>query len=219
VVATDDGHVVASSTVFHHRDLSVKFFGDVDEVLAKAGVTFDDITTLAVGMGPGSFTGVRVAVTTFRTLAQATGKRLVGVGTLPLFAYDALQALPPGAAVIALLPSRRGEVYGAVYDTSGEMQAPFAATFTELAAKIDDLRTERSVVTVGPTDVLPAGFANVEQVVCESPSPAAFAVLASAEVAAERWADPMALNPIYVVAPAISQHKDPRTTERLNQPG
>jgi tRNA threonylcarbamoyl adenosine modification protein YeaZ len=187
----------------------------MDSALAAAGAAFADIEVLAVGVGPGSFTGVRVAVTTFRTLAQASGKRLVGVDTLAAIAHPLAIGLSDSAAVVALLPSRRGEVYAAAYQGDAVLREPFAATHTELVAVIDELSDETLVVTTGPGGLFPGQPLHAPHIVAPHPVPSALAQLAANEAATGRWADPLGLNPKYVVAPAINQHKDPRTAERL----
>ncbi len=214
-VGDASGKLLASSTTQHRRDLSTKFFADMDATLAAAGVAFAEIDTLAVGIGPGSFTGVRVAVTTFRTLAQASGKRLLGFETLAAMAQPLALAYGEQTAVIGLLPSRRGEVYAAAYHGASVLRAPFAATLGELKAVIEELSDEGDVVSTGPHGLLGGDFSAFPHVAANSPSPDAMLQLAVAEVAAERWADPLGLNPLYIVAPAINQHKDPRTAERL----
>lgn len=83
------------------------------EVLHEAGLTFGAVDRIAVGVGPGTFTGLRIGVATARALAQASGSRLAAVSTL--------QALAAGAAagtdgtVLACVDARRGEVFAAAY--------------------------------------------------------------------------------------------------------
>ncbi|MDR3708770.1 MAG: tRNA (adenosine(37)-N6)-threonylcarbamoyltransferase complex dimerization subunit type 1 TsaB [Capsulimonadaceae bacterium] len=213
-VCDDNGTLYAASTLRRHRDLSVRLLNDIDAVLAAAGPTFDAIDTLATGLGPGSFTGVRVAVTTFRTLAQATGKRLIGVETLALYARGLSDSLS-GVCVIALLPSRRGEVYASAYSGARCIRPAFAATFDELRDAAAALAAEYRVLLTGPDGVLPAEFPVFPFVPASAPSPQTFARLAADAAQRGLFADPLGLNPLYVVAPAINQHKDPRTAARL----
>lgn len=77
---------------------------DVDALLRQAGAHAGDIDTLAVGLGPGSFTGTRIGLATARGLAIALDVRVAGVSTL-----DALAAGAPGA--LAVIDARRGEVF------------------------------------------------------------------------------------------------------------
>ncbi|MEI8357547.1 MAG: hypothetical protein RL698_2098 [Pseudomonadota bacterium] len=95
--------------------------GLIDEALDRAGVDFDGLGAVAVAIGPGSFTGLRVALATGKGLVLGTRTRLVGVPTLHALAEAALSRLAaagPGATPVLLCPcldARRGEVYGACF--------------------------------------------------------------------------------------------------------
>jgi len=100
------------------------------EVLARAGLTFADLERIAVGTGPGTFTGLRIAVATARALAHASGTALAGVPTL-----DAL-AEPAGvSAVLAVLDARRGEAFAAGY-LDGVQTVPATALSPEALARV-----------------------------------------------------------------------------------
>ena len=77
---------------------------DVDALLRQAGMQTRDVEALAVGIGPGSFTGVRIGLSTARGLALALGIPVAGVSTL-----DALAAGAPGA--LPVIDARRREVF------------------------------------------------------------------------------------------------------------
>ncbi|HEX8204636.1 MAG TPA: tRNA (adenosine(37)-N6)-threonylcarbamoyltransferase complex dimerization subunit type 1 TsaB [Solirubrobacteraceae bacterium] len=78
------------------------------ELLDAAGLAFADLDRIAVGTGPGTFTGLRIGVATARALAQASGAELAGVSTL-----EALAAAAAGEdrEVLAVLDARRGEAF------------------------------------------------------------------------------------------------------------
>ncbi len=88
-------------------------------LLAARGASFDAVDRVAVTIGPGSFTGLRVGLAWVRGLVAATGTELVAVGTLELLALPHAEA---GARVAVAVDARRGEVYGAVFE--GERDAP-----------------------------------------------------------------------------------------------
>ncbi len=86
-------------------------------VLERGGISFEDLELIAVGVGPGTFTGLRIGIATARALAQALSVPIVGVSTLQSLALNA-RAWPSndGAdAVAAVLDARRGEVFAAVW--------------------------------------------------------------------------------------------------------
>ncbi|MBP0440516.1 tRNA (adenosine(37)-N6)-threonylcarbamoyltransferase complex dimerization subunit type 1 TsaB [Tianweitania sediminis] len=92
--------------------------GMIDEVLAQAEATYGDLSRIGVVIGPGSFTGVRVGVSSARGLALALSIPAVGVTTLEALAAEARAA---GAAhpTLAVIDARRDQFYSALYDEHG----------------------------------------------------------------------------------------------------
>jgi tRNA threonylcarbamoyladenosine biosynthesis protein TsaB len=115
------------------------------EVLDRAGITFADLDRLAVGVGPGTFTGLRIGVATARALAQATSTPLIGVSTLHALALSALTGKAGAEAVVAVLDARRGEAFAAAWrmdrpESLGEcVIAPAACTPESLADRLSAL--------------------------------------------------------------------------------
>ncbi len=85
----------------------------IDACLKKIGLTPRDLDCLGVGVGPGSFTGIRIAVSTARMLAQVLGKPLVGIPTPLLFALSADAC--PGDTILVAFDAKKGCVFGALY--------------------------------------------------------------------------------------------------------
>src|ERR671925_1682088 len=112
----DDGEVLGERT-----SRAVTLLEDVDALLRQAGKHTRDIDALAVGVGPGSFTGVRIGLSTARGLALALDIPVAGVSTL-----DALAAGAPGA--VPVIDARRREIFVA----NGEPRA-LAPSELELA--------------------------------------------------------------------------------------
>ena len=100
-------------------------------LLEEAGLAFEDLDRIAVGIGPGTFTGLRIGVATARALAQGTGAELAGVSTL-----RALAANADGRPVLAVLDARRGEAFVAEYAGDAEVRAPAAVTPQTLAGMV-----------------------------------------------------------------------------------
>jgi tRNA threonylcarbamoyladenosine biosynthesis protein TsaB len=105
----------------------------VEEVLAAAGAGWDDVARLAVGVGPGGFTGLRLGIATARGLAQARGLPLVGVSSLAALAAGA----PPAPATAAVIDARRGEVFAAIWRDGEPVLAPVAIAPEDLAARLE----------------------------------------------------------------------------------
>jgi tRNA threonylcarbamoyl adenosine modification protein YeaZ len=107
--------------------------GMINDVLRQAGKTYADLTRIGVVIGPGSFTGVRVGVSTARGLALALNIPAVGVTTLEGLSAEA-QALHPGQPVLAVIDARREQLYSAMYDAAGRMIAEPAVLDAEATA-------------------------------------------------------------------------------------
>ncbi len=107
------------------------------ELLDEAGIDWAGLERIAVGVGPGTFTGLRIGVSTARALSQAHALPLVGVSTLRSIAVGA------GAAdrlVLAVLDARRGEAFAAAWSPAGEgLLAPAALTPEALVEAVGTL--------------------------------------------------------------------------------
>ena len=90
-------------------------------LLGDTGLGFADVELLGVGVGPGTFTGVRIGVATARALAQAGGTALAGVSSLA-----ALAAGVEGRDVLAVVDARRGEAFVAGFRDGEQVLAPAA---------------------------------------------------------------------------------------------
>lgn len=118
-VALHDGaRVVAEVTADDARRHGELLAPGVAAVLAQGGFDRCDLTDVAVGTGPGPFTGLRVGLVTARTLALALGLRLHGVCTLDALAARALADGTPGLGqgFVVATDARRREVYWAAYE-------------------------------------------------------------------------------------------------------
>ena len=107
----------------------------VRDVLERAGLEFEQLDAIGVGVGPGSFTGLRIGVATARALAGAAGAALRPVSSLAALAagIDTPVRLP-------LIDARRGELFAALYEGREERWAPFAAPPDELVERVREAR-------------------------------------------------------------------------------
>jgi tRNA threonylcarbamoyladenosine biosynthesis protein TsaB len=80
-------------------------------LLDRAGVAWEDLDRIAVGVGPGTFTGLRIGIATARALARARSIPLTGVSTLQSLALNARAAASPSGTVLAVIDARRREVF------------------------------------------------------------------------------------------------------------
>ncbi len=105
---------VASLEVAAHRASNTQLLPRVDALLADAGIDRSDIACVCVGRGPGSFTGVRIAMATAKGVASALGVALVGVSSLDVVAWNAWSAGVRGSVAVVADAMRR-EVYPVRY--------------------------------------------------------------------------------------------------------
>jgi len=92
------------------RGHAERLFDMIDSAMDQAEMDFADLDRIAVTIGPGSFTGLRVGIAAARGIALVVGCPVVGIGTLDVHAASA-RALAGDVAVVAVLDARRGEVY------------------------------------------------------------------------------------------------------------
>ncbi len=98
------------------------------------------VDRIAVGLGPGSFVGIRIAIATARGLAASTGLPVTGVCTLDALGRAAGEAADPGRSCLAVLDARRGEAFAALYAADGtRLWEPFVAAPEELADRVGAL--------------------------------------------------------------------------------
>lgn len=206
----DEEGVVAERAVRGLRRHSVRLMDLVASVLDDGGICLGDLGMLAVGVGPGSFTGLRIGAAVARTLAQVQGLPATGIGTLDALAY------PLGRCtgfVGAVVMSRRNEVYMALY-RGGEGDAhrlfgPAALSPDEAAEQLAQL--EETVILAG--DAAPRYHAAwqaktkarlvVAPAHLQYPRGAVVAEMALARLGKGEDGGLCCLLPVYVNAPAI----------------
>ena len=202
VVLTDFSWVTARN---HTRELVPNILRLVGEQGAKIG----DIKSVAVAIGPGSFNGLRVGITTAKGLAFALRIPLIGIGTLELMAYPHMDC---GLPICSILPMGRTEIAAAVFAVQNgrysKVVGEHLTTISDLSARLSrktafcgDIRPEdrtRLQAALGPEAVFP------------DPSPARSRAFYLAEMA---WCrikmgesdDPSTLHPLYLRKPSITK--------------
>ena len=116
-LVTDDApeSVLASFATEDTRSHAEVLAPGIHAMLASAGVTGQDVDALAVGVGPGPFTGLRSGIATARTLAFVWGKPLHGVVSLDAMALEVAESTAAVAEFLVVTDARRKEVYWARY--------------------------------------------------------------------------------------------------------
>jgi tRNA threonylcarbamoyladenosine biosynthesis protein TsaB len=105
----------------------------VAEAMERAGVGYSELKAIAVGVGPGSFTGLRIGIATARALASANGLELRPVSSLAALAAG-MEGQQPR---LALIDARRGELFAALHGSGGEvLWPPFVAAPEVVAERV-----------------------------------------------------------------------------------
>lgn len=122
IVAACAASGAAEASTLIQTSHSTTLMGAIDGCLNRLGLGLRDLDCIGVGIGPGSFTGIRIAVTTARMLAQVLGKPLVGVKTQLLFAVSA--GAEAGENILVAFDAKKGRVFGALYRGAVDPLAP-----------------------------------------------------------------------------------------------
>jgi tRNA threonylcarbamoyl adenosine modification protein YeaZ len=137
VGVTDGDRLVTRSEIVGRGHAEI-LMGLITGALAEANLSAADITRIAVTVGPGSFTGLRIGIAAARGLALVTGAEVVGIGTLAVHAEE-VRAERGDVRVLALIAAGRGEIYGARYSADGREEVPPAvAAPAYFAALVED---------------------------------------------------------------------------------
>jgi tRNA threonylcarbamoyladenosine biosynthesis protein TsaB len=118
---------------------STALLAEIERAATAAG-GWDAVGWIAVGLGPGSFVGIRIGLATAQGLAASTGLPVTGVCTLDALGRGVAEHGNPDRSCLAVLDARRGEVFAALYSQSGErLWDPFVAPPAELADRVSGL--------------------------------------------------------------------------------
>lgn len=120
----------------------------VAELFAQTGIRYEHVSRVAVTVGPGAFTGVRVGLAFAKGLRVATGATVLGFTTLDCLAAQAAQAFPGAAAAVAI-DAKRGEVYLQLFNSALEPLTDGALLSIEAAQTVVRDRLRGAVVFTG----------------------------------------------------------------------
>jgi len=174
-----------------------------ERVLAEAGVAPEALDAIAVGIGPGGFTGLRTAIALAEGLAQALGKPLVGVTTGEALVAEVPQALRADRALWSVLDQRQGRVVLEIFRPGAAL--PEAPVILPLAALPDP---EGAVLLVGDAAVPAAEALIARGFHAKAEPPAPLSAQAVGRVAQQRLLSalpPRSASPLYAEPPATTR--------------
>jgi tRNA threonylcarbamoyladenosine biosynthesis protein TsaB len=213
-IADESEGLIAESRLSIRTTFSERLMTEVDHMMKQAGVSLENIDVFAVSIGPGSFTGLRIGLSTVKGFAFATGKPVVSVPSLEAFAWNFPYCRYP---VCTLLDARKKELYAAVFVWKDK---GFIRIIEEVTLSINNLvenltsLQKREECGLPDQKILFAGegaalyrdqiidslgkravFAPPEKMV---PSPATVALLGIKKASMGEFSDPINLIPLYI---------------------
>jgi tRNA threonylcarbamoyladenosine biosynthesis protein TsaB len=143
VAVSDGGRVLAHESEVMARGHQERLAPMAERVMGQAGLAFSGLERIAVTVGPGSFTGLRVGLAFAKGLAAALDLPLVGVGTLEALAAEA------EGLVFAAIDARRDQIYLQAFEDGRPLMAPDALELGAAAARLAEIAGGRPLTLVG----------------------------------------------------------------------
>lgn len=194
-----DGRLIAEAAVHAEITHSRRLLGSVEWVMQSVGADWRDLAAVAVSIGPGSFTGLRIGLAAAKGIVFAAAKPLICVPTLDAVALSCPLADGP---LWCIMDARKQEVYAACYGNDGQQTSLAEAVRPELLAE----KIAPPAVIAGPgLAAYQHIFAHIAGLRCipptlSSPSAAKIGFLAAEKLARGESSDPAAAAPLYVRA-------------------
>ena len=123
---------------------------EIDALLKRSGLRIDDISAFCVGLGPGSFTGLRIGVTTMRGLAFSLKKPVIGISSMDCLAYNLLGRK---GIICPAIDAKQNKVYSRIYKSNGKEIKP-AGKFLLLGIKDLLKKLKGEVIFIGDAAAL-----------------------------------------------------------------
>ena len=131
IALLNEKELIASLSINLKRIKAEQVLVHIDYLLSINSLTPQDIDCIAVSKGPGSFTGIRVGLSTAKGLSMGLEKPIVGVSSLYAIAF---QASLLGRTIVPVINARRGQVYAAAYKPDLSLSIPHGAYKLDRAA-------------------------------------------------------------------------------------
>jgi len=133
VALIENEQIITEQTINIKRNHSIQLMPAIEEALTQAEWAFTEIDRVAVAAGPGSYTGLRIAVTTAKTLAWSRDLDLVGISSLKVLAANSFPKT--NQYIVPLFDARRQNIYTGLYKRDNEGKLLQSAPDTHVSAK------------------------------------------------------------------------------------
>ena len=202
-LGSHDG-VIASVEIARGRRHAESIVPAVEFVCKQADVGLNEVAVVAVDVGPGLFTGMRVGIATAKALAMALRVPMIGITSLDLLAFPVRHS---DRVVVPVIDARKGEVFWAMYrQVPGGVQQVMAPTVGSVEDLVADLmaRGQESLCIGDGAERYRAELSEVHHIEIggpRHPSASALVELAHARALREEWIDQREIAPVYLRLP------------------
>jgi tRNA threonylcarbamoyladenosine biosynthesis protein TsaB len=142
-----DTTVLAERTCFPGEEYSASLLRETRNLLEGAGISLEQMDLFAVNAGPGSFTGLRVSLTTVKGWAEVWGRPVAPVSGLEAMATQVSRPAAPDSLISAVMDARRGQIFGALFRNRADGSGALERIGDEVVATGDEfLQSVRSQV-------------------------------------------------------------------------
>jgi len=206
IAVMDESSLIVESRLNVKSTHSERLMTEIEHCLKQANINISDIDVFAVATGPGSFTGLRIGLSTVKGFSYATGKPIVSVPTLEAFAWNFPYSKYP---VCPMLDARKKEVYAALFEWKNE---GFAKIVDE--ASIDPVELSKKLLRMSYDGFICAGEGvvlyrdKIKEILGSKalfpmpeksvPSPANVAALGLKKALLKEFSEPVSLAPMYI---------------------
>ncbi len=202
IAIMDDDNFIAESRLNVRVTHSERLMKEIDYILGRAGISLSDIDVFAISIGPGSFTGLRVGLSTVKGLVYGSDKKIVSVSTLEALAHCLPFCKYP---LCPIIDARKKEVYAAIFKWQNDC---LIKIMDEQTIKVDILASSITEKTIFLGDGVFLYKERLEALINDkaifappqnlSPSPATVAYLGMMKAKEGLFDDPVTLLPRYM---------------------
>lgn len=206
IALADENGLIGEYDFAHRMDLSRRLMPNIVTLLADNGMEVRDVEAIGVSLGPGSFTGLRIGVTTAKTLAQVLEIPIVGVVSLDVLArqFDFM----PDRLICSMIRVRKGEVYFALYRVNAgaveRISEYEAGTIERVAEKVSNIHTPIVFCGDGVAENMKALRSHLGDHLIETPARFSYpkgsiiAAMAMQRIEEGKTDDPLSVVPFYI---------------------
>lgn len=206
VALAKDGSLIAVKETLEDRSHAKLLSVYIEKIIREQGLNFNDIDAVAVGKGPGSYTGLRIGVSTAKGLCYGSGNPLIAEGTLDIMCREFLTLHHKADLNFAdtllcpMIDARRMEVYYAIFDSHGNR-------LTDVAAKVIDGNTFTPLLEKNKMIFMGSGMPKCREIISNGnasfqddihPSAGSLAYLSWESFKAGRFEDTAYFEPFYL---------------------